>query len=441
MGYFNNPLLVSDTFNPTRNRSRIPSTNRLAKDGGASVIPNSSNSTFNNTPQSTTINNSGGGIQYIHASSGSGPYTVEQATNIANHYGHGGVTIYPDGTANVNVGGVPGSEETAVGALNNANEGVPLPETPELVPYTGNTYVPMIGTSMLNYKLINQLQDPNSTLSLVQSGDPNMELFNRGVAIPAQQQLTGSTLPQIAAQQSGGPYGASYYSGATQELQSKAITDSANEIAKLRMEYGDQAVDNMLKANQTLSNIFSQTYNQRASNLNRQIEVYYKNQGLTQQEFQNEVTNTNLALELLGIQTQAQLGLASIEAQSEYEPDLFSSIFGGALTGAAAGSAFGPWGALIGGGVGAIGGSVTANNAKSGTSLGTTSGYLAPALMLSNNLKASPVTTQPSQKGKSVMTSTPTNPLWNVTSPSPNVVYPPPTPATNPLMPTNVHVM
>lgn len=252
-------------------------------------------------------------------------------------------------------------------------EAPPFPESPELVPYTGNTRVPLSPLYLQTAQQTSQYLKSPAYQQLL-SGDPNMELFNQAVVVPANQQLLGTTLPMIAAQQSGGPYGAQYYSGATGRAQQEAIVSTADEINKLRMQYDQQSKQNMLQAAGFLpaaSGIASQGTQVRQNNLNRQIDVHYKNQGLSQTEYQNEVQATNYALQVLGMQQNVDYQNSLIDYQNELldqaaQASLFQMLgsVGGAVLGGTVG---GPVGALLGSQVGGAagtflgGGGTTAN--------------------------------------------------------------------------------
>lgn len=252
------------------------------------------------------------------------------------------------------------------------------PATPELVPYTGNTRVPLGPGYYKTAQTAMGLLKPGSAYSTVLSGDPNMELFNQAVAIPSSQQLVGQTLPMIASSFSGSPYGPSYYSGATQRAQQEAIVKQADDLAKLRLQYSQQATQDMLRAAGLLPQIggvFQQGFQNRSSNLNREIEVFYKNQGLEQQEFQNEMATTQYALQVLGMENAYALADYEIQAQNaayEAAQNASQMQFLGTLAGGGLGLALGgPIGGAVGGSLGSAAGGFLGGGTPSTTAAGT----------------------------------------------------------------------
>lgn len=264
-----------------------------------------------------------------------------------------------------------------------------MPAAPELQPYTGRTatWAPMPQGYRATTDSIQSLLAPGSAYSNVLAGDTNQENFNRAVVIPNQQQLTTSTIPQIQSLLGNTPYGGSVYSGARDEAVAGAVVDNANKIADLRYQDQQKTTQNMLSAAgqiPSFSNVYlnerSQNINQQQSNLNRQIDVHFKNQQLAQQEFQNSMQqlgvdlgvqefNANMDLTNQGMQYQQQ------QIQQAQQAGIYSTI--GSILGAAVGSAGGPAGAIVGSTLGGQAGSVAGGgNASPAATTDAISSYL-----------------------------------------------------------------
>ncbi len=255
-----------------------------------------------------------------------------------------------------------------------------FPEMPALEKYRGSTSVDLPSGYLDIESLVNQLVTGQvgdwRTIAL---GDRDMELFNRAVVIPNQQNLTSRTLPQIASVYSGGAYGSggNYNSGARRQAQANAITDNANELAGKRLEYDQLRTNNMLSALGLLPSFTNITDIRRQNdvqNLDRKINVHFKNQGLVQQGFSNAVTGANYALEIAGIKA----GIDNYNKQLEYQQQLqeeaeqasLYSLLGtglgaglGALTGGIPGAFIG---STAGGSLGSILGGGSYNSGVSG---------------------------------------------------------------------------
>lgn len=235
-----------------------------------------------------------------------------------------------------------------------------MPGVPELQPYTGVTWVPIPkGYRSIEDSILGLTQDPNSKYNTVMSGDPNMELFNKYIDAPMQQQLTTQTLPQIASQYGSTPYGGSIYSGAAADAKGKAIQDSFNKEGELRMQYDQNATSNMLNAAGQLpgfANVFGNEQQMTANNLNRKIDVYYKNEQLKQMMFEDSMQQLGVQIGVDQFNTGVdQFNQTAAYQQSQIEAAqnaaMWSSL--GTIGGAGLGALFGgPTGALIGSQVG-----------------------------------------------------------------------------------------
>lgn len=279
-----------------------------------------------------------------------------------------------------------------------------FPEVPELTPYTGPTWVPVPkGYRDIEKTVTGLITDPNSSFNKVLSGDPNMELFNKGVEIPMQQKLTTQTLPQIRAQYGGGD-GTSVHSGAAREAEVNAIQDSYNKLAELRLQYGDTAVKNMLSASGQLpafANIFSTDQQMLSQNLNRKIQTHFQNENLKVQAFQMSAQQLGMVNQVgmfnTGIENQnAMIDYQSALAEQARTASLLSTIgsIGGAVAG---GSVGGPMGAIAGSTIGAQVGSVAGGGSASPSSVtDLLSTYLLMDALNGKGGTGTPVTTSPS---------------------------------------------
>lgn len=249
-----------------------------------------------------------------------------------------------------------------------------FPGLPELDPYTGKTSIPI----PLNYFRANKLagdllSGKTGVYRTLLEGDPNWELFNRAVVVPGQQELTSQVLPQIASIYGATPYGPSYFSGAREEAQGRAVQENANKLAELRLAYDSEAKNRSLSAVGALPSLLSPAGNIstiRNANLDRAIQVHYQNEGLEQQEFQNAVAETQYAFDVANAEKGDDVAVASYYLNKEIERKAKKdakkaglSGLTGTLLGAGIGAATGGFGlglgALAGGALGSsLGGAV-----------------------------------------------------------------------------------
>jgi len=167
--------------------------------------------------------------------------------------------------------------------------------------YTRDTNVPLTGTQHDIIGLTGQMVhgDYGNYRSLL-SGRPDYGLLQEGVIEPARQNLREYELPMLENTFSGGAYGDAYWGGMRQQAQAGALRRQANQEATLRYQAQQDATKNMLSAVQLLPGfmeISNTELKNNVDNLMRSIEVHYKNQGLTQQEWVADMQKVAQALE------------------------------------------------------------------------------------------------------------------------------------------------
>jgi len=176
------------------------------------------------------------------------------------------------------------------------------------------------------------------------STEPNLELLETQVLTPARRELTEQVLPQIADSYSAGPYGSGYHTGAKDAAVGEAVNQFSEASLQARAAESaraqEQALPN-LAASMSIADIERQN---EIANLNRQIEVHYANQGLTQMEYQADLAA--IEMELMESQLKYDYEIAKInmlnQAQQQAELEeaqMLNLIFG--VTGAAIGGFMG----------------------------------------------------------------------------------------------------
>lgn len=170
-------------------------------------------------------------------------------------------------------------------------------------PWPGKTSVELTADQLVAIQLAaDMISGKYGNFKQVMSGRPDYGLLQQGVIGPLQEQYRTQILPSIATTYSGGPYGSSYWSGARQEAQRASLSEMGNTTANVRLQAQQNATGNMLNAAQgafpALTEVVSIPHTNEEQNLNRAIDVWYKNQGLALQ------AETNMAASMA---QQAQL--------------------------------------------------------------------------------------------------------------------------------------
>ncbi len=187
--------------------------------------------------------------------------------------------------------------------------------------YTGKTAVGVTPEQRGFIDLATQLFSGGyGNLLQMLSGAPDRGSFQRGVVDPLQRQFKNQTLPRLAESFSGGPYGSSYWSGARSKAQASAQNQLNDILAQLYYQELGKAKEQGLSAAQTLPglyNIVRDEAQQEAANLERAIAVHYRNQGLSTQQLQNDMSRLSALL---------QIGDQSLKAQGRKQADLHALL-------------------------------------------------------------------------------------------------------------------
>lgn len=240
-----------------------------------------------------------------------------------------------------------GSAENPYTALNNPgtpaasnNVGTSLGR---LQQYGGNTDITAPqGLTDLAALIQNLINDPNSGYRQALTGNPNWGQFNAGVESPLKSQFRNETIPGLEQAYSGGAYGNQFWSGARQSAERKAYGQLSDTLATKRYEEVNNAQNRMLQALQLTPQMLAPAEMQTkiaADNRTMEMEKWYKNQGLTSEQFQNdlkaaqqalaedqnvwqrEASQANTQLSAAQLASQRELGLAQL-ANARYSTDV-----------------------------------------------------------------------------------------------------------------------
>lgn len=171
--------------------------------------------------------------------------------------------------------------------------------------YTGNTSISLSPETAGILDLISKFSASGSLQDLL-SGKTNQGMFQRGVVDPAQRDLERNVLPGVRDAYSGGPQGggSAFWGGARAKAEQGARNSLQDKIAGLRYEDYKAAQDRSVQAGAllpSLTNALSLRESLAAENLNRGIDVHYKNQGLKDTQFKEDMDFIN---SLLGYSTE-----------------------------------------------------------------------------------------------------------------------------------------
>lgn len=180
----------------------------------------------------------------------------------------------------------------------------------KLQTYSGATDVPLTQGQQAMGDLVTQLASGSyGNLRQMLSGTPDWGSFQRGVVDPMQRQFKNETIPGIQEAYSGGPYGSNYWSGTRAKAQAGAQNQLNDALAQARYQELAAAKNRGLQAAQTLpglNSVLQGQAQQMADNLSRQISVHYQNQGLSQQQFTNDMSRLTALLSMSNQDLQAQ---------------------------------------------------------------------------------------------------------------------------------------
>lgn len=164
--------------------------------------------------------------------------------------------------------------------------------------YTGDTSV---GMSDQTNRLLNLISNytESGTLADLLSGKTNQGLFESGVVAPALREFRNVTLPGINEEYSGGAYGGNYWGGARLKAGDEAKNKLNENISKLRYQDYNAAQDRSVQAAQLLPQLAQASYlREQIATLdkNREIENWYKTQGLSLDQYNADMSFLSAAL-------------------------------------------------------------------------------------------------------------------------------------------------
>ena len=171
-------------------------------------------------------------------------------------------------------------------------------QRPQLDQYTGQTAVQMSPeTQNMLSQILALSQSPGFQQML--SGKTDQGLFQSGVVNPMQREFRNTTLPGIQDAFSGGAYGGGYWSGARQKASMEGQNKLNEQISGLRYQDYNNAQQRAIQAAGLLPQ-FSQALSLKeqlaGQNLDRGIDVHYKNQGLKDTQYKEDMDFVNSIL-------------------------------------------------------------------------------------------------------------------------------------------------
>jgi hypothetical protein len=187
--------------------------------------------------------------------------------------------------------------------------------------YKGPTSVPMSPYQQNLLSLVNNLVTGQyGQYNQMLSGKPDNGLLDLAVLNPMRQDLKEQVLPSLRDTYSGGVYGENYNTGARQAAEERATYDTFKNINTTRFQAAENAKAQSLQAMGLLPSMMGIEDVERQNaiqNLERTINVHYKNQGLTEQDIQNDLAFADLALRGELGQGQLALGQQQVDLQRE----------------------------------------------------------------------------------------------------------------------------
>jgi len=269
-----------------------------------------------------------------------------------------------DAYAAQSVGATPSSHEVSTRRLQDS--GLTLDR------YTKNTDVELSENERNIMELVNQLVTGQyGNYKQLLSGQPDFGQLYSGVIEPARRELQENMLPQIADIYGASPHGAGYNTGARKEAQADALRGFADSTASMRYNATEQAKQTGLQAAGMLPAFEGIQQIERLNeiaNVEREIGVHYRNQGLSVEEFNADMAFTNqqiqqgqfgetMGLEQEKLDLQREMFEYQVQVQQQAQEDAENSgMFGsiGSLLGAGIGLATGtgPAGMMLGSSLG-----------------------------------------------------------------------------------------
>lgn len=238
--------------------------------------------------------------------------------------------------------------------------------------YPNSTVAPLSGTSQqaidlttqraLNGSPVQSAAQGNATATLngdYLNGNPNLQGAIDAATQGLVRQYTNATMPSLEA---GFSKSGRYGSGAQQAAMSDAQNNLATQLGNISStmaynNYNDERARQVQTSAlapslagmdftnlQALSGVGSALDSQAQAELNDLVARYSYANGGSLDDYIARINGTGAS------------NYSSTTGATTINQSRGAGALGGALSGAAAGSAFGPWGALVGGGLGAIGG-------------------------------------------------------------------------------------
>lgn len=194
--------------------------------------------------------------------------------------------------------------------------------TPSLEHYDGRTGVKLPESERNLIDLVNSLVTGQyGNYRQLLSGTPDYGLLDLAILNPMRQDLQNYILPGIKDAYSGGVYGGeNYWSGARQGAEERAYYDTFKNINLERYKASENAKIQSLQAAGLLPSFMQIEDIERQNqiqNLERAINIHYKNQGLTQQDIQNDLAAQQMAI-------QQYLGEAGM---AQRDSEMFNQLF------------------------------------------------------------------------------------------------------------------
>lgn len=267
-----------------------------------------------------------------------------------------------------------------------------IPEVPALNPYEGysNQYGVSVGLTpgekAAETLATNLITGKEGSFKQSLSGEPNYAQVNRLIGIQ-QRDMQEQVLPSIAKSAAAGPY---KNTGLAKRMEADAQLSQSDQEANLRFQAYQQAKQEALAAAQllpSLTGVTGITRNNEINNILRDMEVHYKNQGLTAQQYAMDAQRFSNSMALAQFEYQQWIDMENLRMQKEAAAAASrSSGLGmlGGLAGAALGTLVPGVGNAVGAAIGyqlgsgvgyAAGGDRVSGQTQLGSALGTAANY------------------------------------------------------------------
>lgn len=227
--------------------------------------------------------------------------------------------------------------------------GASLPEAPELIPYEGysNQYGLAVdltpGEKEAQARATGLLSGKEGSFRQSLSGVPDYAQLNRMIGMN-QMDFENKTLPQMADQLGGTPYG---NSGLSKQMKSEAIYQQSRTAADMRYQAYQSAKQEALAAAQILpglAGVAGLSRNNEINNILRDVQVHFQNQGLAVQEAQLQSQEFANAMAMAQFAFSADMQTQQLELQRQqlaFQQEQSSGGGLGSLLGSLGGAAIG----------------------------------------------------------------------------------------------------